>query len=81
MDFWRWNSGLSSSEIREQVVLGLFARSNQQAAGPTCSVFPEAQRLERRWQPDRRLGESEPMQADLERRGPIQRRRYGEQAG
>ena len=48
MDFWRWNSGLSASEIREQVVFGLLARRNQQAAGPTCSLFPEVQRLERR---------------------------------
>jgi hypothetical protein len=48
MDFWRWNSGISASEIREKVVFGLFASTNRMAAGPTCSLFPEAQRLERR---------------------------------
>jgi len=48
MSFWRWNSTLSSSQIREQVLFGLFASTNRIAAGPTCSLFPEAQRHERR---------------------------------
>ena len=80
MDFWRWNSGLSASEIREQVVFGLLARRNQQAAGPTCSLFPEVQRLERRLQPDRRLSSSEPPLDLEEYRGRRDRRRYGAQA-
>jgi len=48
MDFWRWDSTLSSDEIKAMVVARLFARTNQVAAGPTCSLFAEAQRQERR---------------------------------
>jgi hypothetical protein len=47
MGFWRWNSKLSSAEIRELVVSGMIARTNQLADGPTCSLFAEAQRHER----------------------------------
>ena len=48
MEFWRWNESLSAAEIQELVVLGLLARTNQQSAGPNCSIFPVAQRVERR---------------------------------
>lgn len=77
MHFWRWNAGLSSAEIREQVVLGLFQRSNAMASGPTCSLFPEAQRQERRLQPDRRLGTNGVWLPLPERRVGGERRRYG----
>ena len=52
MGYWRWNAGLSSGEIRAQVVRALLQRTNAEAAGPSCSLLPEVQRL----QPDRRLG-------------------------
>lgn len=75
MSYWMWNSGLSSAAIREQVILGLFERSNQAAAGPTCSLFPEAQRHERRINPDRRINRREP---NTDRRIQNDRRRYGQ---
>jgi hypothetical protein len=46
MGFWRWNSTLSSAEIRDLVVSGMIARTNLLADGPTCSLFAEAQRHE-----------------------------------
>ena len=59
MEFWRWNESLSAAEIQKLVFLGLLARTNQQSAGPNCSIFPVAQRVERRLQPDRRLDDTD----------------------
>ena len=80
MEFWRWNESLSAAEIQELVVLGLLARTNQQSAGPNCSVFPVAQRVERRLQPDRRLDDTDPTLSLRDRRGCTPRRLYGAEA-
>ena len=80
MTYWRWDADLSSAEIREQLVLALFQSDNARAAGPNCSLVPEAQRQERRLEPDRRQtksGDWLPLQNQL-RRG--ERRRYGAQS-
>lgn len=82
MDFWRWNAGINASEIREKVMFGLFAGTNRMAAGPTCSLFPEAQRHERRRGADRRLGNSAAAMAcegseQVDRRVLHDRRSYG----
>jgi hypothetical protein len=77
MEYWRWNAGLSSAEIRQRVVLGLFERSNARAAGPNCSLFAEAQQQERRLQPDRRLRTNGAWLPLPERRVRGDRRRYG----
>ena len=76
MDYWLWNAGLSSAEIRERVLLGLLERSNQRAAGPHCSLLAEVQRVDRRALPDRRLANGG-WQLLEERRGRVERRRYG----
>ena len=80
MTYWRWNAGLSSTEILEQVVLSLFQLNNAMAAGPNCSLVPVAQRLERRRRPDRRQAQTADwlsMQNQLRRE---ERRRYGAQS-
>lgn len=73
---------MSASEIREKVMFGLFASTNRIAAGPTCSLFPEAQRHERRRGADRRLGNSDSAMACedsglVDRRVRRDRRSYG----
>lgn len=80
MGYWRWNAGLSIGEIRAQVVRALLQRTNAEAAGPSCSLLPEVQRLERRLQPDRRLGAGGAWLPLQERRVRGERRRYGAQA-
>jgi hypothetical protein len=77
MAYWRWNAGLSSEEIREQVWRGLFQRNNARATGPSCSLVPEAQQQERRLQPDRRQGTCGAWLPRQERRTRGERRRYG----
>ena len=80
MGYWRWNSSLSSAEIREQVALALFQDQSARAAGSSGALVPEAQRQERRRQPDRRLrtgGAWLPMQ---NQRARGDRRRCGAQA-
>ena len=47
MTYWRWDSGLSSAEIREQIALSVLERSNAMADGPCCSLFAEAPRQDR----------------------------------
>ena len=81
MEFWRWNESLSAAEIQKLVVLGLLARTNQQSAGPNCSIFTVAQRVERRLQPDRRLDDTDPtLSLRGDRRGRTPRRLYGAEA-
>ena len=63
MTYWRWDSGLSSAEIRERIAMSVLERSNAVAAGPCCSLFAEAQRQDRRQGQDAYEG--------------LERRRYG----
>jgi hypothetical protein len=74
--YWSWKAGLSAEEIRERLLLGLLERSNQRAAGPHCSLLAEVQRVDRRALPDRRLTNGG-WQLLEERRGRVDRRRYG----
>lgn len=46
MGFWRWNAHLSAEALKREVLLGVLARSQAEASGPNCSVFPEVRRLE-----------------------------------
>jgi hypothetical protein len=80
MEYWRWNAGLNSSEIQELVIQALFERTNARAAGPSCSLFAEAQRQERRLQPDRRQGTNAALLPQQDRRRGKDRRRYGAQS-
>lgn len=80
MTYWRWNAGLGSEEIREQVVLAVLQLNNAMAAGPNCSLVPVAQRQERRRQPDRRQAKSGDWLPLQNQRRREERRRYGAQS-
>ena len=76
VEVWRWNAGLSAPEVREQVLVGLLARSNGRAAGPHCSLLAEVRRFDRRALADRRLADGD-WQLLEERRDRGERRRDG----
>jgi hypothetical protein len=56
MAYWRWNAGLSSAEIREQVLLALLERDNSRAAGPSCSLVPSERGSAPLWSAERLKG-------------------------
>jgi len=67
MDYWRWPAALPADQLKQQVLVGIFERINQQASGPCSSMFEEVRASDRRQQPDRRREPARRLQPDRRR--------------